>query len=237
MKALPADTAPATTRGRALLFLLAAFILPLAGGCAYPQPLHTYEYIIQYDRMSDEYEPLLSLVYVPEGVKLSLYRDLLIGHIALGGLHVEEPDVAEHYATLFRALLQREMRKTDCFEFVTLDEHYSDGDPAIRLDAKITMFDFGSGACRFFGWSTCWLQAEAASDFQVEGRITDAATGDLLMEFVDRRRHMGNTPWGPNFKTFDDEFVMKQTMKETALCLSKVVAMAGDGLPEEPVGD
>jgi len=53
------------------------------------------------------------------------------------------------------------------------------------------------------------------------------------MEFVDRRRHLGNTPFGPNPCTLNSDFVMKVTIKETATCFARLIDKAYMGLPAE----
>ena len=219
---------------RLTLPLLAAAALTQAG-CSYPKAIPTYEFLTDYDRMTDRFEPLLSLVHMPEGAELSGYDGVIIGQVAVGDAWVEEREKAQQYATYFRCLLQKRILDTQKF-----DPYYpatASGSPHLmRLHAKITRFDMGCGWKRWMSCSLPFFQG-GASDIQVEGRITDSATGRLLMEFADRRRHLGNTPWGPTPKTFNSDFVMKLTLDQTAACLAKFIDEAYHGLPPEGESD
>jgi hypothetical protein len=215
---------------RLTLAVLAAAVLTQVG-CAYPKATHTYEFLTDYDRMTDRFDPLLSLVYMPEGAALSPYEGLIIGQIAVGENWVEEQEKARQYAMYFRCLLQKRVLDTQKF-----DPYYPVSARAsprlMRLQAKITRFDMGCGWKRWLSFALPFFQG-GASDIQVEGRMTDSATGRLLLEFVDRRRHLANTPWGPNPKTLNSDFVMKLTLDQTAACLAKFIEDAYQGLPPE----
>ena len=211
-----------------MLLLLVAFA-PI--GCSYPKAVHTFEYLTRYERMTDRYDPLVSLVYLPDGVELAPYRAMILEEVTVGKRWVESPEEAESYATFFRYVLRDELNKVEGVELATLDadllERLSGEIPVLRLEGKITRFYLGSGWQRFF-------LSRGASDLQFEGRLTDARTGRLLMEFADRRRHLGNTPFGPYYRTFSHEFVMKVTMRETAECLARFVQQLYPGLPAVP---
>ena len=215
---------------RLTLPILAAAVLAQLG-CAYPKAIHTYEFLTDYDRMTDRFDPLLSLVYMPEGAQFARYEGLIIGQIAVGENWVEEQEKARQYATYFRCLLQKRVIDTQKF-----DPYYPVSTRAsprlMRLQAKITRFDMGCGWKRWASFSLPFFQG-GASDIQVEGRMTDSTTGRVLLEFADRRRHLGNTPWGPTPKTFNSDFVMKLTLDQTAACLAKFVEDAYQGLPPQ----
>lgn len=211
---------------RTTLLLVALLLGGLQTGCIhYPEPRHTYEFVTRYDRMSPRLEPKLSLVYVPPEVSFSPYRNFIVGNIAVGDNWVESPVQAQRYALYLRhKILAPEMRDTDRFDTVSLDPGRRFSVPTMRLEGKVTAFETGSGLARFFSYFLPFLQSGGASDFQLEGRIYDTATGELLMEFVDRRRHLGNTPWLPNPNTFSNEFVMKHTVWETGRSLAEVLS-------------
>ena len=220
---------------RSAFGILAVLALTLAG-CSYPEAIHTYEFLNDYDRMTDRFEPLLSLVYMPEGAEFSRYKGLIIGQVTLGERWVEEREKAQQYATYLRFMLRKRIFSTRKFD-VGLGVGARSSPPELRLQAKITRFDMGSGWKRWASFALPFFQS-GASDLQVEARITDAATGGLVLEFADRRRHLGNTPWGPNPKTLKDDYVMKLTLNQTAACLARFIEDAYHGLPpERALGD
>lgn len=92
------------------------------------------------------------------------------------------------------------------------------------MKPEITVYDKGSG------WQRFLFIPPGASDFQIECRLVDAATGDVVMVLADRRRFMANTPWGPNPDTFYDDYVMRLTLKETAVCMANFLQNAYHGL-------
>lgn len=213
---------------------LVAFFLFLAG-CSYPPAIHTYEYVTAYDRMSDSYDPILSLVYVPRPTAFSNYLGVVIGDVRVGDIWVESPQEALGYATFLRVALRSELTKLKKFAFVSLDK---DGKVlgeqlrahALLVEGMITKFDRGSGLKRYLSYFLWFLQS-GATDLQFEGRITDAATGRLIVEFVDRRRNLCNTPFGPNPNNFKRGYAMKVTARDMALCLAKFIDMGYERLP------
>jgi hypothetical protein len=221
--------------GVCLLLTLIGLLLPTAQGCHYPPAVHTYDYVTDYERMSDGCDPLLSLVYVPEPVSFKDCREVVIGDIGVGEAWVDSPDEAVGYATLFRVALRNKLARLGRFETVSLDKE--DADPAnkpppgtILVEGKLTMFDMGSGFLRYVSYFL-WFVQSGATDFQVEGRVRDAATGKLLVEFADRRRYLCNTPFGPNPHNFERGYAMKVTVADAAQCLARFIAAGRYGLP------
>ncbi|MFW6457165.1 MAG: hypothetical protein ACOC0A_02630 [Planctomycetota bacterium] len=218
------------------LAVLAITIIGLIvqSGCqSYPKPNRTYEYVERYDRMSDSMDPILSLVYFSPNVSMSEYKGCIVGNIAVGGEWVEDQKVGQAYATYLRMLLVQELEKLEAFEKVTLDPNEDVPSPAMRIEGMCTVFDTGSGTQRFFSYFLPFLQKGGATDLQVEGRIYNVKSGELIMEFVDRRRHLGNTPWLPNPGTFSDKFVMKHTVWEVAHSLALVLSGSRQEIAED----
>jgi hypothetical protein len=85
----PRGASIARRRGALVLTVVA---LLAASGCHYPRAVRTYEYVATYERMTDQYEPLLSLVYVPQDTRLQDYRGVVIGDIGVGRHWVEAQD-------------------------------------------------------------------------------------------------------------------------------------------------
>ena len=203
------STAP---KPAALVVLLVAAL----SGCAYPRAVRTYEYVTSYDRMSEQYDPLVSLLYVPEQTAFAAYRGVIVGTVGVGDSYVESPDEAAGYTTFFRVALASELLKLHRFQFVGLDK-----DPAsvpggsldgmLLVEGVITKFHMGSGALRYL--SHFLMLRLGATDLQIEGRITEAGSGRLVAEFVDRRHHLCNTPFGPDPRNFRKGYGMKVTAR------------------------
>jgi hypothetical protein len=212
---------------------LAATLLAAAGcSSTYPKAEQTYEFLARYDRMSNQHEPLLSLVYLPDCRALRDCTGIVVGQVEVGSHRVAERDKARRFALILRHLLQIKLRKLKEFDFVALEMDEEAGGaangPVYRLDSMITKFEMGSSWKRYWSWYI--LMQAGATDLQIEGRVTDAQTGKVIMEFADRRRHLGNTPWGPNPRNLrSKDFAMKQTVMETADCLSRFIQTARDG--------
>jgi hypothetical protein len=197
------------------LISVAALLLACIGCAGPPPPVQTFDFISDYARMTDEYDPALSLVYLPEPAKLTRYRRIVVADFTVGE-HVEQDrESADAYALLFRILVKMAMTKSGAFEDVTLDVPVDVEQPACRIEGMITRFKRGSGWSRYFGGLL--FLGTGATDLQIEGRLVDCATGAVIMEFADRRRHLGNTPWGPNPRNLkDSDFAMNVTAKLTA---------------------
>jgi hypothetical protein len=230
-----AEPLKASTADRLRVVMILAALAFGAPGCHYPQAVHTYEYVTDYERMSPAYDPDVSLVYVPQETSFRDCKGIIIGDVKVGSAWVDSPDQAKRYATFFRVVLRNELLKLKKFDFVSLDkdEGGPTGDPQGRtllLEGQITKFDMGSGLLRYLDYFLWFLQA-GATDLQVEGRITEAATGKLLVEFVDRRRHLCNTPFGPNPRNFREGYAMKVTTAETAQCLARFIGGGWERLP------
>lgn len=214
--------------------VLAALVLAVPG-CGYPRAVRTYEYVASYDRMSDQYEPLLSLVYVPQATALSQYGGIIVGDVQVGEVWVESPEEAAGYATFFRVALTNELLKLNTFDLVSLDKDCEELRTGSRSDillveGKITRFHMGSGLMRYLSYFLWFLQS-GATDLQIEGRISEAVSRRLVAEFVDRRRHLGNTPFGPNPRNFRRGYTMNLTVKEMAQGLAKFIELGYQELP------
>ncbi|MFP4026879.1 MAG: hypothetical protein ACLFWL_03725 [Candidatus Brocadiia bacterium] len=216
-----------------LLLLLAVSAFGWAG-CSYPKPVRTYEYLDRYDRMTDRYDPRLSLVYLSPDRQITQYDNFIIGNVAVGETSVKNPQKANRYTTLFRTYFAHELNRMETFDELSLNSNAEFPSPTLRMEAMITRFKMGSGTARWFSFFFFFLQSSGATDMQIEGRIYDIHTGQVIMEFLDRRRHLGNTPLGPNPKTLNDHFVMKQTFLETARYLASFIGKAHEGEPLEP---
>ncbi len=214
-------------RNRKVAFLPALVCAALTIGCSCPKAVHTYEYLSDYGRMDDSYEPLVSLVYLSEDADLRDYDGLIVGTVGVGSELIESPEAAEACATYFRHVLAKEINGLERFSFVSLDCS-TDVPPealqgVLRLDAKITKFDLGSGFLRYVSFFMFFLQSSGATDLQIEGRIVEADSQRPVLEFADRRRDLGNTLFGPNPKTLRKRFAMNVTALKTAKCLARFI--------------
>ncbi|KPK65595.1 MAG: hypothetical protein AMK73_02565 [Planctomycetes bacterium SM23_32] len=216
--------------------LLPVLALLLWGaGCHYPAPIQTYEYVTSYERMSDGYDPMLSLAYVPDATSFSRYRGIVVGDVGVGRGWIESREEALGFATFFRVILKSKLQQLGKFDIVALGPPGTDGvgplgDDVLLMEGMITRFHTGSGLLRYLSYMLIFLQA-GATDLQIEGHLIEPESGRLVMEFVDRRRHFCNTPFGPNPRNFHKGFAMKVTATETAQCLTDFIAMHYEGLP------
>ncbi len=221
-------------RGLALRTTCLAALLLLSAGCHYPRPVPTYEYLTDYERMSDRYDPLVSLVYAPEPTALGNYSGMIVGPITVGSGWVNDREDALHYATYLRVCLKKELNELRRFGFVAFepdDLPVGGSEGALRLEGMVTKFEMGSGFLRYLSGALFFVQA-GATDLQFEGRIVEADTGRLIMELCDRRRHHCNTPFGPNPKNFLSGYAMAITARETAACLARLVGLSYEGVPD-----
>jgi hypothetical protein len=206
----------------------AAVLAALAVGCgSVPKPVHTYGKVVDYDRMTDHYDPLVSLVYSSGDHTLDEYHTLYIDSFqAASGDLVKNYEEARLFGLRFRYTLKNQIAEQGNFETVSVSDRLkaSDTSGVLVLEPMITVWNKGSGWKRFFLW-------RGATDFQIECQLVDADTSEVVMELVDRRRFLANTPWGPNIDTFWDDYVMKLTLKETAVCLADFLDKAHHGLP------
>ncbi len=199
--------------------LIVAALLP---GCRHPSVVPTYEYHHRYESMSDQYDPPVSLVLLKPGADLGSYTDIVVGEFTTGREWVRDAEMASQYAGIFfRKVLARELVESGHF-YVLFGPEYRAGYPTAVIEGKITVFDTGSGLGRFLSPYLFFLQS-AATDLQVEGRLRDAQSGDIVLEFADRRRFLGRTPWGPTFQTLNDDWAMKQTCMLTAGALADLL--------------
>ena len=219
---------PATRKALAVLCVTMAALV--ATGCgSVPKPKHTYGNVIDYERMTDHYDPTVSLVYSSGEHTLDEYHTLYIdGFKVQRGELVEDYKEARHRGLELRYTIIDELRqREDVFRTVTADDRYASTSESgvLVMKPKITIYDTGSG------WKRYFFISSGSTDFQVECKLVDAATGETVMELVDRRRFLGNTPWGPNPDALEDQFVMNLTLKETAVCLADFFEKAYHGLP------
>ncbi len=219
---------PATRKALALLCLTVA-VLAATGCGSVPKPKHTYGNVVDYERMTDHYDPMVSLVYSSGEHTLDEYHTLYIdGFEVQRGDLVEDYKKARHEGLRLRYTIIDELRqREDVFRTVTADDRYASIDKPglLVMKPKITVYETGSG------WKRYFYMSSGASDFQFECKLVDAATGETVMELVDRRRFLGNTPWGPNPDALEDQFVMDLTLKQTAVSLANFLQKAYHGLP------
>ena len=220
--------------------LLAALVCTaLSLGCSPPKAVETCEFLIHYERMTDRLDPLVSLAYMPPDSGVAGYRTLVIRSLDVGTQWVEQAEQAPPYLAYFRTMFAGSLAKRKVFEQVIthpdpLVLKHAPG-PVLNMDARVTVFHLGSGWGRYFSYWLMFLSS-AATDFQIEARLTDADTGKLVMEFADRRRHQGNTPFGPSPKTLRNDFVMNYTIRLTAGSLAELLLRSGEGLPTDLSG-
>lgn len=219
--------------------LAVLFALTTALGCHPPKAVPTYEFVTRYDRMDDRYEPLASLAYVSPDADVGSYRAVVIAPFRLGEEWIRSESWAVGYAAMMRVLLRQELSKLHAFDVVTFQWDEAEHGPpygVLALEGMLTRFKMGSGFLRYMSGLIPFMTA-GATDLQVAGRLKDAETGEVLLEFVDRRRGIYNTPWGANPKNFKAGFAMSHTVLDTALSLAGLIGRLHQGLPAPESGD
>lgn len=183
--------------------------------------MKTYELVTNYDRMTSVYEPKVSLVYVAPDARLDAYKTIVIKPVEVSGVWVQDGEQAELFRPYVEQKLKDALLGTKTFDRVVMDPEYlrlaSHREKIVVLEAVITRLDRGNGTARYF------LQL-GATDFQIEGRLVDAWSGETVMEFAERRRELGEKPWDPSVKAFDNEFTLKRTISIVTTNLGDVVS-------------
>lgn len=220
--------------------LLAVVVMLLgAAGCSFPQPIPSYEVITQYGRMTNRYEPMVSLVYSPAPLDLKDYRGVIVSPVKLAGSWIDSEEEAARYAIFYRVCLLKELTALKTFEKVSFADDPQEWGGSLkgvlRIDTTITRFYMGSGFLRYINYFLFFLPS-GATDLQIEGRITQADTGQLVCEFADRRRELGNTPWGPNPRNFHRTFAMTVTAAKTAAAFAAFVNTVRGGDSDDDPG-
>ncbi len=207
-----------------IIAILICFLACFYHGCSPPQIRETYEFHRSYDAMIDEFDPPVSRVELKPGANLSRYESIVVSDVSVGGTWIDDHEKAYHFAAnYFRQVLAIELLEINNLLYVTLDTDFETDSPAMVIESKITGFDTGSGAGRYFGFFFFPLQKRSAVDLQVEGRIVDHHSGEVLVNFADRRLFLGYTPWGPTLKTWNEEWTVKQTCIFTARSISWLI--------------
>jgi hypothetical protein len=183
--------------------------------------MKTYELITDYDRMSAVYEPGVSLVYVsPEAKKLGEYDTLVIRRVDMSRIWVERNEKTDVYRPFVAEQIGTALAKDQVFAKVVTDPAYLNvarpEEKVLVMDAVITRLESGNGTARFF------LQT-GATDFQIEGRVRDAATGRTVVEFVERCREIDKNPSQPSAKTLDADYALKRTIRKVATSVSRLL--------------
>ena len=80
---------------RARLLAAGALVLLALAGCSYPKPVRTYEYVLVYDRMTDQFDPLVSLVYIAPDADLAAYERVIVDQFGVGRHGIEDQEVAD----------------------------------------------------------------------------------------------------------------------------------------------
>ena len=112
----------------------------------------------------------------------------------------------DHYRKFFADRLLGNLRALGRFEVVT-EAPAQTASRVARLEVWISDLHEGSGTMRYV------VGFESGSvDVQVEGRVVDAQSGEVVLEFVDRRREAGSPNSGLNPKV-----VMAKPLVENVL--------------------
>jgi len=166
----------------------------------------------------------LDLAYRSPDARLSSYSCLYIARPALrcpvpAELKSEDVDkLVEH----LRHRLYVHMVGRNCFDLVTknaeLVEALGPRYRVCRLETTITRLSLGDPWLRYLvGLDVGGVEV------QQEGQIVEAGTGQVLIEFADRRIEGGNPRFGFGFETFDASLLLRKAVGIQALAIAQYV--------------
>lgn len=119
-------------------------------------------------------------------------------------------EMAQRLLEAFRKTLNRSLQDAEVFRVVSTDPYFSMArQGALTLQLRVTQLSPGSPPVRaLIGFGA------GATKVQVEGKLIDQATGEVLAEFADMRMHPGGAlVWGVR-TAMDSEFLLGVDLKQ-----------------------
>jgi len=208
-----------------LSICIALLCLATLVGCGGPYVMST-GVLPNYARLHDNTDmsdvPGHARSYSASDFLLSDYDVLYVSKVQHGGRVKTPPEDFEHYGEFLVDRMLNGLRKLNKFDILTTDAQFLDskryGDlRVVTLEMFITHLSEGSGMLRYFvGFDA------GRVDVQIEGRVVDAQTGRVLMEFADRRRFAGVTSSGFNWSVLSAKPVVEEILVRQAYAIRKL---------------
>ncbi len=204
--------------------LYAAALAALVSGCA--QPVIRTGALPNYARLRST--TLMgegdgrARTYVAPGLLLLDYDVLYVKPVKPAGqVGPDQPRISQYCAHLQERTLNG-LRKLRKFRILTTDDEFLNRKRydlrVATLELFITHLDEGNGFVRYVvGFE------RGGVDVQVEGRLTDARTGEVLMEFADRRYYAGDPMSGLNVRVIRPEPLVEEVLIQHAYAVVKLI--------------
>lgn len=212
-----------STRGTPGRFLIP--VLLTLTGCSSVRPSG---YLTDYAAMERVKGVDLDLVRSIDHARLDAYPVLVMGDVALSDKVSKEIEFSDKYGKFLQRRIEKELIASRKFKIVTADKRFLefgkyDLRPA-RLDLAITDIEYGSGILRYLiGWDSL-----GATIVQVEGRLADPQTGQILLEFADCRRNSGEPGLGFNIlgikRLFKPSYLVSVSLHRMSADIAKLLA-------------
>lgn len=168
---------------------VAACALTLLVGFSTVQPSGWLE---DYHRLEHIGGVPLEQVWVAPDFDVRNYHTLYIAPVqvdqrALRNRGDSAREMAQRLVAAFRKSLNRTMQEAEIFRIVSTDPYFSTTKHGtLTLQMRVTEFSPGCAPVRaLIGFGA------GATKIQVEGKLIDNATGEVVAEFADRRMHPG----------------------------------------------
>lgn len=211
---------------------VAACALTLLVGFSQVQPSGWLE---DYHRLEHIGGVPLEQVWVAPELDVRNYHTLYIAPVevdqrALKNRGDSTREMAQRLVMAFRKSLNRTLQETEIFRIVSTDPYFSTvKQGALTLQMRVTEFSPGSPPVRaLIGFGA------GATKIQVEGKLIDQATGEVVAEFADRRLHPGNALVLGVRTAMDSEYLMGIDLKQMIDGIAKLFIFLRE---EGPVGN
>ena len=159
--------------------------------------------------------PPLSRAYFAPGHLLADYPVLQFEGVGVRGNVPAKGEAHDQYCQALAHQIRTDLASIKKFHVIT----DAPGDAkAAALSVWITHLDTGSGTLRYL------VGFEAGSvDVQIEGKLVDVQTGELVMEFADRRRESGEPNLGLNPTVVKADALIERTLRAQGRALVTVL--------------
>lgn len=211
---------------------VAAIAMTLLVGFSQVQPSGWLE---DYHRLEHIGGVPLEQVWVNPEFDIRAYQTLYIAPVqvdqrALRNRGDSTREMAQRLVEAFRKSLNRTLQEAEIFRVVSTDPYFSTTKHGtLTLQTRVTQFSPGCPPVRaLIGFGA------GATKVQVEGKLIDNATGEVMAEFADLRMHPGGALiWGVK-TAMDSEYLIGVDLKQLIDGIAKLFVFLRE---EGPIGN
>jgi len=184
--------------------LFLAVLLAVVAGCSStPKPSG---FLVRYSDLEPVKKPNLDGVAEAAGFSPRQYRAVVLAPVRVSASIRNRIAQSDKFGEYLRRCLHAHLVEKHVFPIVTENPNFLTlgkyGPSTLRFDLAITEIRYGNGLLRYLiGWDSA-----GATIVQVEGKLSDVRTGELMLKFADRRRNSGYPGLGFNFKQLKKVF-------------------------------